>query len=70
VPRWGSEARSRPGSVRSKHGCYAALLAVSATRPWAAALVFYRDLPDIDFIRQILQGAEPALRVMQMPRSG
>jgi hypothetical protein len=36
----------------------------------AAALDLYRDLPDIDFSRQILQGAEPVLRVMQVPRCG
>jgi mannose-1-phosphate guanylyltransferase len=36
----------------------------------AAALDLYRDLPDIDFSRQILQGAEPMLRVMQVPRCG
>lgn len=36
----------------------------------AAALDFYRELPNIDFSRQILQGAEPALRVMQVPRCG
>jgi mannose-1-phosphate guanylyltransferase len=36
----------------------------------AAALDLYRGLPDIDFSRQILQGAEPVLRVMQVPRCG
>jgi len=36
----------------------------------AAAMDLYRDVPDIDFSRQILQGAEPMLRVMQVPRCG
>ena len=36
----------------------------------AAALDLYRGVPEIDFSRQILQGAEPVLRVMQVPRCG
>jgi mannose-1-phosphate guanylyltransferase len=36
----------------------------------AAALDLYRDLPDIDFSRQVLQGAEPMLRVLRVPRCG
>ena len=36
----------------------------------AAALDLYRDLPDIDFSRQILQGAEPMLRVLRVPLCG
>jgi hypothetical protein len=36
----------------------------------AAALDLYRGVPKIDFSRQILQGAEPVLRVMQVPRCG
>jgi mannose-1-phosphate guanylyltransferase len=36
----------------------------------ATALALYSGLPNIDFSRQILQGAEPALRVMQVPRCG
>ena len=36
----------------------------------AAALNLYRDLPHIDFSRQILQGAEPMLRVLSVPRCG
>ncbi len=36
----------------------------------AAALDLYRGLPDIDFSRQILQGAEPMLRVSRVPRCG
>ncbi len=35
-----------------------------------AALDLYRNLPDIDFSREILQGAESALRVMQVPHCG
>jgi mannose-1-phosphate guanylyltransferase len=35
-----------------------------------AAADLYRGLPDIDFSRQILQGAEPVLRVLQVPRCG
>lgn len=34
------------------------------------ALDLYRDLPDVDFSRQILQGAEAVLRVVQVPRCG
>ena len=30
----------------------------------------YRDLPDVDFSRHILQGAESVLRVLQVPRCG
>jgi mannose-1-phosphate guanylyltransferase len=36
----------------------------------AAAADLYRGLPDIDFSHQILQGAEPVLRVLQVPRCG
>ena len=36
----------------------------------AAALDLYRDLPDIDFSRQVLQGAESMLRVLRVPRCG
>lgn len=36
----------------------------------AAANDLYRNLPDVDFSRQILQGAEPVLRVQQVPRCG
>ncbi len=36
----------------------------------AAASNLYRDLPDIDFSREVLQGAESALRVMQVPHCG
>jgi mannose-1-phosphate guanylyltransferase len=35
-----------------------------------AALDLYRSLPDVDFSRQILQGAESVLRVLQVPRCG
>jgi mannose-1-phosphate guanylyltransferase len=35
-----------------------------------AANDFYRNLPDVDFSRQILQGAESVLRVLQVPRCG
>jgi mannose-1-phosphate guanylyltransferase len=35
-----------------------------------AAMDFYRNLPDVDFSRQILQGAESVLRVLQVPRCG
>ena len=35
-----------------------------------AAMDLYRDLPDVDFSRQILQGAESVLRVLQVPRCG
>lgn len=35
-----------------------------------AAMDLYRNLPDIDFSRQILQGAESVLRVLQVPRCG
>jgi hypothetical protein len=31
-----------------------------------AAMDFYRDLPYVDFSRQILQGAESVLRVLQV----
>jgi mannose-1-phosphate guanylyltransferase len=36
----------------------------------SAALDLYRNLPDVDFSRQILQGAESILRVLQVPRCG
>ncbi|MGO8972613.1 MAG: sugar phosphate nucleotidyltransferase [Steroidobacteraceae bacterium] len=36
----------------------------------AAAMDFYRDLPEVDFSRNILQGAESVLRVLQVPRCG
>jgi mannose-1-phosphate guanylyltransferase len=36
----------------------------------AAALDLYRDLPNIDFSRQILQGAESMLRVLRVPACG
>ncbi len=36
----------------------------------AAALDLYRHLPDIDFSRQVLQGAEPMLRVLRVPSCG
>jgi hypothetical protein len=36
----------------------------------AAALDLYRDLPLIDFSRQVLQGAESMLRVLRVPRCG
>jgi mannose-1-phosphate guanylyltransferase len=36
----------------------------------AAALDLYHDLPDIDFSRQILQGAEPMLRVLRVASCG
>ncbi len=36
----------------------------------AAAMDLYRDLPDLDFSRHILQGAEPVLRVLAVPRCG
>ena len=36
----------------------------------AAAMDLYRDLPDVDFSRHILQGAESMLRVLQVPRCG
>ncbi len=36
----------------------------------AAALDLYRDLPDLDFSRHILQGAESMLRVLRVPRCG
>lgn len=36
----------------------------------AAAMDLYRDLPDLDFSRHILQGAEPVLRVLPVPRCG
>lgn len=35
-----------------------------------AAMDLYRDLPDIDFSREILQGAEPMLRVLTVPHCG
>jgi mannose-1-phosphate guanylyltransferase len=35
-----------------------------------AANDFYRNLPDVDFSRQILQGAESVLRVLQVPLCG
>jgi len=35
-----------------------------------AAMDLYRDLPEIDFSRQILQGAESMLRVLAVPRCG
>jgi hypothetical protein len=35
-----------------------------------AAMDLYRDLPYVDFSRQILQGAESVLRVLQVPCCG
>ncbi len=35
-----------------------------------AAMDLYCDLPDVDFSRHILQGAESVLRVLQVPRCG
>ena len=35
-----------------------------------AAMDLYRNLPDVDFSHQILQGAESVLRVLQVPRCG
>jgi mannose-1-phosphate guanylyltransferase len=36
----------------------------------AAATDLYRDLPEVDFSRHILQGADSMLRVLQVPRCG
>lgn len=36
----------------------------------AVALDLYRDVPDLDFSRDILQGAESRLRVLRVPRCG
>jgi mannose-1-phosphate guanylyltransferase len=35
-----------------------------------AAIDLYRELPQIDFSRDILEGAESALRLLQVPRCG
>jgi mannose-1-phosphate guanylyltransferase len=49
--------------------------AIVAENPFTADLSgaagdFYRDLPNLDFSRQILRGAEPSLRVLQARRCG
>jgi len=49
--------------------------AVIAQNPFTADLScaakgLYRDLPDLDFSREILAGAESALRVLEAPRCG
>ncbi|MGD0492781.1 MAG: sugar phosphate nucleotidyltransferase [Steroidobacteraceae bacterium] len=41
-----------------------------ARDPSIAAVNLYKKLPSIDFSRQILQGAEPVLRVLRVPRCG
>lgn len=53
----------------------AGMQAIVARNPFTAdlssvAMDFYRDLPNLDFSRQILPGAESSLRVLQARRCG
>jgi mannose-1-phosphate guanylyltransferase len=61
--------------VRRFPGIVASMQALIAKNPFTAdmsraAMHFYRDLPNVDFSRQILPGAEPSLRVLQARRCG
>lgn len=61
--------------VRRFPGIVASMQALIAKNPFTAdlsrvAMNFYRDLPNMDFSRQILPGAERSLRVLQAQRCG
>ena len=58
-----------------QYGVVAGMQAIVAKNPFTAdlscaAMDFYRDLPNLDFSRQILPGAESSLRVLQARRCG